>query len=119
MAGLILVVSLALKALSLSLISAELEQRLFGGLLGLVVVASANVVPKAITPLARARCNPATEQSLRRFTGWSLVIGGAGYGTAALFVPLESSLLLGTAILGASVVSVIGRCLWVIAGRSR
>lgn len=118
-AGVILAFSVVLKLLSPSHISAELAQRLGGCLLGLVVVAYSNAVPKGATPLARAHCDAATEQSIRRFAGWSLVLGGMAYSAASMFAPFESSVMLAAGVLGFSLALVIARYAWVISRRPR
>ncbi|MBY0573375.1 MAG: hypothetical protein K2P84_06805, partial [Undibacterium sp.] len=78
-AALFLGATLAIRLLSPEYLSAELAQRLLGVMMGCVVIFYSNVVPKTLTPLTRMRCDPNTEQSIRRFTGWSLVLGGLGY----------------------------------------
>lgn len=103
-AAVILGGSALLKLMSPEYISEELSRRLLGVLLGVAVMLYANVIPKALTPLARMRCNPATEQSLRRFTGWSLTLGGLMYAVTWLVAPLDmagtiSIVLLGSALL--------------------
>ena len=77
-ASLIIVIAFALKLLSPQYISPDLATRLLGVLLGAVVTIYANEAPKALTPLLRMRCDPVAEQAMRRFTGWSLALGGTG-----------------------------------------
>jgi len=113
-AALILVSSAALALASPAYLSADLAQRLFGIMLGAVVVLYANAIPKALIPLARMRCDPATEQGLRRFTGWALVLGGMGYATAWLFAPMTSAWILAIALLGTALLAVLLRYAWVV-----
>jgi hypothetical protein len=56
--------------------------------MGAVVVICANAVPKVLTPLIQSRCDPIAHQAIRRFTGWSLVIGGAAWATARKHLPV-------------------------------
>lgn len=113
-AALILVTSAALALASPTYVNADLAQRLFGVMLGAVVVLYANAIPKALIPLARMRCDPATEQSLRRFTGWALVLGGVGYAMAWLFAPMTSAWILAIALLGTALLVVLLRYAWYV-----
>jgi hypothetical protein len=106
-AGLIIAASIALALASPEYISTTLARRLLGGLLGMVVVLYANQVPKALTPLARLRCDPVKEQALRRFAGWALLLGGLGYATAWMFAPIASARLFAIAALGSALLLVL------------
>jgi hypothetical protein len=97
--ALIIAGSAGLAFASPELISAALAQRLLGVMLSVVVVAYANAAPKVLVPLARLRCDATTEQSLRRFTGWAVVVGGLGFGLAWVFAPIELAGLLAPALL--------------------
>ena len=68
-------------------VSAETVMRLMGMLMGSVVFVSANAIPKRLVPLARLSCDPAREQTLRRFGGRVLVLGGLGYTLAFVLAP--------------------------------
>ena len=78
-AGGMIAFAFALRLLTPEYISPELGKRALGVLLGLLVIAYANAVPKALSPWLQVRCDPGTEQSLRRFTGIGLLLGGLGY----------------------------------------
>lgn len=118
-AGLLLGVSLALKLLSPDHLSPELARRLLGVLIGAVVVVYANAVPKALTPLIQMRCDPAAEQATRRFSSWSLALGGAAYVVAWLIAPFESANVLAASLLGAALLLGGVRLTWAMAGGSR
>jgi hypothetical protein len=118
-AALLLSLTAALTLLSPEYISTEFARRLLGVIMGCVVVLYANAVPKALTPLIRMRCSPAREQSIRRFYGWGLVLGGLGYAVAWLVAPLERANLLAAGLLGTALLAVVVRHLWAIVGRSR
>jgi hypothetical protein len=55
------------------------------------------------------RCDPAAEQSIRRFAGFSLVLGGLAYIVASLVAPFESAPVIAASLLGASVLLVLVR----------
>ena len=118
-AAVVLAASASLKLLSPALIREDLSRRLLGVLLGGVVVYYSNVIPKTLTPLANRHCSPQSEQSLRRFAGWCLVLGGVGYAGAWLFAPAESTGLVGGGLLGLALLLVLGRYAWSISRRSR
>lgn len=115
-AALILAASAALALASPGLIDEELARRLWGVIMGAVVVIYANAAPKALTPMARMRCDPATEQALRRFSGWAIVLGGLGYAGAWLLAPIESAALLAIAFLGSALLLVVVRYGWNASG---
>ena len=108
-ASLIILIALALKLLSPDHISPDLARRLLGVLLGAVVMIYANAAPKALSPLIRLRCDPVSEQAVRRFTGWSLTLGGAAYATAWMIAPIESANTIAGCLLGASLLLVAAR----------
>jgi hypothetical protein len=105
----IIVIAVALKLLSPNYITPNLATRLLGVLLGAVVVIYANAVPKALSPLIRMRCDPVAEQAMRRFTGWSLALGGLGYAVAWFVAPIGSANTIAVCLLGASVLLVLTR----------
>ncbi len=105
-AALIIAASATLAYASPAYVSVELARRLFGAMLGVVVVIYANAAPKALTPLTRMRCDPEVEQILRRFAGWMLVLGGLGYTAASLLAPIGSAQLLAIAFLGSALLAV-------------
>jgi hypothetical protein len=119
MAGLILGVAIALRLLSPDYVSRDLRLRVMGVLMGVTLVVFANAVPKSLTPLTRIRCNPASEQALRRFTGWSLTLGGSAYVVSWLVAPLDRAPIIATSLLGASLLAVIVRLSWATARRLR
>ena len=117
LAALLLGASLAAKRLSPQYVNPDLAHRLLGVLMGAVVVIYANTVPKTLTPLLQTRCEPSAAQAVRRFTGWSLVIGGAAYALAWASAPLRIADLLAVSFLGASVLLVAARVAWSISKR--
>ncbi|PWF49102.1 hypothetical protein C7C56_008205 [Massilia glaciei] len=118
-AAFILGASAALAWLAPDYISAEWSQRLLGALLGAVVVAYSNAIPKILTARARAASSPAADQAARRFAGWSLVLGGLGYMGASLFAPIGMASLVGAGLLGTGLLLAVLRCLGVGASGSR
>ena len=115
-AALVLIIAAALRLASPEYLSPDLASRITGVLLGLVVIANANNVPKALPRRLPARLNPAEEQSERRFVGWCLVLGGLGYATAWLLAPIDRANAIAGMLLAATLILSIGR---VMLGRSR
>lgn len=97
------------------LVSAEAAVRLMGMLMGAVVLVSANAIPKRLVPLARLSCDPAREQTFRRFGGWVMVLGGLGYTLAYALAPIAIASTLAVSLLAPAVLIVAGttaRCAW-------
>lgn len=117
-AGVLIGGAVVLERLSPAYLGADAARRMLGVLMGAVVVLYANAVPKALLPLAQMRCAPAEEQAMRRFTGWSLAVGGAGYALAWVVAPLAHARLLGASFLGGAVLLVLLRLSRAIPGRS-
>lgn len=115
-AALYLLTALALDQLRVrQVLTAETVQRLMGVLMGTVVIASANLIPKRLVPLARASCDLAREQTLRRFCGRVLVLGGLGYTLAYALAPIASAAMLAICLLAPAAVTVAvisARCAW-------
>ncbi len=103
-------------------VSAETVVRLIGMLMGSVVLVSANAIPKRLVPLARLSCDPAREQTLRRFGGRVLVLGGLGYTLAYALAPIAIDSTLAICLLAPAVLVVAGitaRCAWMRRGTRR
>lgn len=97
----------------------EVRLRLFGISMGVLVAYYGNAASKTLTPLARLRCDPAREQSLRRFTAWSLTLAGLAYIITYLVLPPDQAAMIATALLGAAVLVIAGRTVWVKRGGTR
>ena len=115
-AALYLLAALTLNELRLhQVIGADAVQRLMGVLMGTVVIATANLIPKRLVPLARVSCDPAREQTLRRFCGRVLVLGGLGYTLAYALAPIAIASTLAICLLAPAALAVAGvsaRCAW-------
>ena len=110
-AAVILLASAMLAWAAPAYLSDDMARRLFGVLLGAVVVAYSNSIPKMLASRARTRCSPAQDQAARRFAGWSMVLGGLGYMLAWMFAPLSMAALLGGAALAIGLALAVLRCL--------
>ena len=96
----------------------EISQRAVQVAIGLIVVYCANLAPKTLEPLASS-CDPARVQSLQRFSGWAIVIGGLGYSLAWLIAPIDYAAITSMAILGTSLLLVLARCAWTLKSRGQ
>ncbi len=119
LAGLILLAAVALRLLSPDYLRADLASRSMGALLGLVVVIYANAVPKTLSPWVELRCGARLEQAMRRFSGWTLTLGGMAYAAMWLFAPVEFANLAAAVSLGAAFLLVIGCYAWGISSGRR
>lgn len=95
--------------------SPEMVQRLSGILMGMVLIVSANAIPKRLVPLSRLSCDPAREQTLRRLGARVLLLGGVGYTLAFALAPIAMASTLAIGLLAPAVVavaSITARCAW-------
>jgi hypothetical protein len=111
-AGVLIGVSAMLSLLSPEHLSSDLASRALGVLLGGVTVWYANAAPKALRPLVEMRCDPVAEQSMRRFAGWSIAVGGILYALAWAAAPIGIARLLSIALLGTALLLVVVRFGW-------
>lgn len=111
-AAVILGVSAALSRLAPEYLSTDLATRLVQTMMGIVVIAYSNAIPKALTPLMQLRCTPAAEQRMRRFAGWTLTLGGVGYALSWALAPIALAPVLATVLLAGSLLLVLGRLAW-------
>ena len=118
-AGGMIAVALALRMLTPEYIGSDIARRVLGVLLGILVLAYANAVPKILAPLRTSGWDAAVEQSLRRFTGVVLLLGGLAYSLAWALVPLDRAALVGGALLASALVLVIARWAWAMRTPSR
>ncbi len=118
-AGALVATAVVIKLAQHGALGVESGTRLFGALSGAVVIGYANALPKALVPLVRLRCDPAAEQALRRFAGWTLCLGGLAYTAAWLVAPFERAGGLAIRLLGAALLIVVTRLIWMRARRVR
>ena len=116
LAALYLLTAVVLNALRQhDVVSNETAVRLMGILRGSVVLVLANAIPKRLVPLARLSCDPAREQTLRRFSGQVMVLGGLGYTLAYALAPLAIASTLAICLLepaGLVVAGIMAHCAW-------
>ncbi len=111
-AGVILVLAVALKLVHALGLGRDMASRVIGVASGLIVVCNANAIPKALTPLSQTTCDPARVQAVRRFVAWSLVLGGLAFMGAWIFAPSTRDAVISAGCLGTSLLLVIGRISW-------
>ncbi len=120
LAGVILAVPLVLAlAVRSDLIANDTAERLRQVIMGMVLVISANVVPKMLKPLAEERCGASTTQAVQRFAGWTLVLAGLGYAVAWVILPIDRASVVATSIVAAGVVLVMARVLGAFMSKNR
>lgn len=111
MAGVMILVGVAAVAgRKLGILDSHGSLRLFMAALGLQIVVSANLIPKAGGAVSGRRL------AVRRAAGWSLLAAGLGYMAAWLFAPWNLAADLSMAPVALAVTGVVAYCAW---GRMR
>lgn len=87
-------------------------QRVLFAVMGALVAYYGNAAARTLTPLAEMRDDPAVEQALRRFSAWSITLGGIGFSLAWLVLPLSLANAVAVALLGTSVLLALARWMW-------
>jgi len=92
LSGFLLVFSLAAKLTGhLAGIEPDLIKRAREIFMGLVLLYFGNMIPKFIGPKLKANCSNTEANSVRRFSGWALVLGALGYIGAWVFLPISQA----------------------------
>lgn len=113
LAGGIIAISASLAGLeALGVLSGNVSERGVGVVMGLMVMAYGNAMPKLLVPMSGQQ-NEAKRQALQRFCGWAMVIGGIGYVLAFMFLPIDYAAYGAVACGGTAVLLVLARCLMV------
>lgn len=115
-AGLLILAAGVLQLLSPGYLSRDVELRILGILSGAVVLIYANLVPKALTPRMSVCGDPIVEQSIRRFTGWTLALGGVAYAVVWMIAPIHYATALSVSVLAAAALLVVIRIALVTIG---
>jgi hypothetical protein len=75
------------------------SKRTAGVLIGLVLAATGNFLPKAVLPLGARHCDPARASRAERWVGWVLMIAGLAFAAIWLIAPLDTAKV-GSALAG-------------------
>lgn len=110
--GLLIAASYLLKRLSPAVMSPDTAERILGVLMGGVVVAYANALPKLSQGEVGTACRTDEHQASRRFAGWMLALGGLAYVLFWAFAPLAVASVASTSILAVAVAAVIVHRFW-------
>lgn len=110
--GLLIGAAYLLKRLSPSVLSPEVAERTLGALMGGVLVAYANAIPKTPQRDIAVACRTDEQHASRRFAGWMLVLGGAGYVLIWIFAPIRVAGVASTATLATALAVVLARLFW-------
>lgn len=105
-AALIIGLAVAMTLRSPDYVSRETTNRILGIVTGFFVLYYANAASKTLAPLSRIACDPATEQMLRRFMAWALVLGSLGYILPWVFAPFKTAMWLAPALLATALLTV-------------
>lgn len=88
----------------------EISTRGINILIGLMTVGFASAGAKRLSRLTDLR-NAARHQALRRFSAWTLSLGGLVFALAWLIAPYDLAFPISITALGGAVAIVVGRCL--------
>ena len=106
-------------AATAGLVDPEAAKRVVQVLIGLILAAQANLMPKQLGGDGRSPHVEARAQALLRFAGWSLALAGLAYAGFWLFAPLPvANVGSMTVVLGALVIT-LGFALRTFAGCQR
>jgi hypothetical protein len=118
MAGLLLAASLALALVGeFGLADQSLRVRAQGVVMGLVVIAMGNFLPKFVPSLAPKRYSAARAQSAQRFAGWTFVLAGLGYAGAWIFLEPAYAGIAATATCATAAALIFARTAWMRVSR--
>ena len=95
-------------AQSLGLIGPDAARRTMQVMIGLILAAYANVMPKDIGPWRSSAEATARAQSLLRVAGWSMTLAGLIYAGLWAFAPLAVADIAATAVVAVALVITIG-----------
>lgn len=93
----------------------QLGHILYG--LGFLIIG--NMLPKRIPPLPDISLSSPRVQTLRRFAGWTLALGGLSYSITWLAAPVQIAETLGTSIALICVLVVVPPAIWLALTRNR
>jgi len=85
----------------------EISTRGFNLTVALILVWWANLAPKRLKPLAQISGDPAIEQSVRHFTGITIVVGGLLSALVWLVAPFNLALPLEALAIGGALILVL------------
>lgn len=98
-------------AVDRNLISAIVAERVQHALMGGVLVLIGNFMPKTGNRPSEVCCEPSEAHSVKRLSGWALVIAGFGYSLTWLVAPIGVAPVLSIVLVGAAVVVMAGSLL--------
>jgi hypothetical protein len=80
-------------------------------ILGAYLAATGNAIPRMLPPVSSMQCNGARVQAFQRFAGWTWVLGGLGWATAWLALPIDAAGPVSMAAVVAAMIVTIGQLL--------
>jgi hypothetical protein len=119
-AGILLSVPLAFALLEAAGVGGGAQgDRAQGVVIGVVLMAMGNVLPKVVPSLAAKRCAAAQTLAVQRFAGWAFFMGGLGYAGAWVFLAPAQAKPVAVAVCAAATALVMVRLAWLIATCNR
>lgn len=84
----------------------ELSQRTTGVVIGMALIAFANLMPK------QGGAHSAGEATLRRFSAWTFVLAGVFWTLSWVFAPIAYANAIAMTAVGGALIIVLARCLF-------
>ena len=82
-------------------------RRITMAIIGASLAAFGNALPRMLPPVSSMQDNAARVQAFQRLAGWTWVLGGLGFATAWLALPIDAALSVSVAVVAAAIVVTI------------
>ena len=82
-------------------------RRITMAIIGASLAAFGNALPRMLPPVSSMQDNAARVQAFQRLSGWTWVLGGLGFATAWLALPIDAALPVSVAVVAAAIVVTI------------
>lgn len=84
---------------SFDIIPEAASKRAAGVLIGLILAAAGNFLPKAVIPVSARSCDPARAARAERLVGWVTMLAGIAFAAIWIFAPIDAAKI-GSALAG-------------------
>ncbi len=114
-AGFILASAAALRyTQALQIIDADFARRTMQVIIGLILAAYGNFMPKDVAALRGSACAPSRSQSILRVGGWSIALAGLAYAYLWAFAPIAFADIASMIVVIGALFVMAGYCGWAV-----